>query len=178
MDTSELKFGRRYEYSALSNVTVIDGDSFRVDIDVGLDLFLRYTDIRLARYDAPEVSQRKGYAPNHRQAGLAVTRVVNKWFTMVAARECVLTLHSEYKIKLEEHRTTKDLFGRLIGDFSYTEGGSAKYLSYFLTNNGLVQELDTSGRRRPWKVQALADVITNATAAQSRLSNIIRASTK
>lgn len=170
MDTSELKFGRRYEYSALSNVTVIDGDSFRVDIDVGLDLFPHYTDIRLARYDAPEVSQRKGYAPNHRQAGLAVTRVVNKWFTMVAARECVLTLHSEYKIK--------DLFGRLIGDFSYTEGGSAKYLSYFLANNGLVQALDTSGRRRPWKVQALADVITNATAAQSRLSNIIRASTK
>ncbi len=98
-------------------VSVYDGDTCRVDIDLGLHVWVRDEKIRLARIDAPEIRGEE------RQQGLA-------------SRDFLRQLILDRDIYLETIKDKKGKFGRYIGEiWVQDENGE-----YFNVNDRMVDE--------------------------------------
>lgn len=88
--------GRPYHYRAIV-VSVYDGDTVTVDIDLGLDVQMSDVKVRLLGIDAPEVTG------NTREAGLKT----RDWL----AKQCLGKI-----IILETPLDSREKYGRLLGE--------------------------------------------------------------
>ncbi len=105
-----------YNYRAVV-VSVYDGDTIRVDIDLGLKTWVRNEKIRLARIDAPELRS------SEKEAGKA-------------ARDFLRTLILNREIILETEKDKEGKYGRYIGEiWMKDEEGE-----YFNVNDLMVQK--------------------------------------
>jgi micrococcal nuclease len=85
-----------YTYKAIVT-DVYDGDSFTVDIDLGLNVWLRGVKLRLARIDTPEIQG------DEREIGLQVRDYVR-----------MRLLNKEVVLKTDKDKTGK--YGRYIAE--------------------------------------------------------------
>lgn len=90
-----------YWYKAFV-ITVIDGDTIRVDIDMGLDHWIHNQKIRLALIDAPELRGEE------REKGLLSKDYLSE-----------LILHKS--ILLHTKTNKRDNFGRILGELYITD---------------------------------------------------------
>ncbi|NOX37951.1 MAG: nuclease [Calditrichaeota bacterium] len=92
-----------YHYRA-TVVSVYDGDTLRVDIDLGLNTWIRNEKVRLARIDAPEIRGKE------RARGLAARDFLRQ---MVLNREIIL----------QTIRDRKGKYGRYLGEIWLEQNG-------------------------------------------------------
>ena len=101
---------------------VVDGDTLRVEIDLGFGISLREY-LRLRGIDAPEIG-----TPEGRKAKAFVERALEK------SRAVVLT------------STRDDKYGRYLADVFYDERGSEAYLNQRLLDEGLAERYEGGSR--------------------------------
>lgn len=105
-----------YHYKARV-VSVYDGDTVRVDIDLGLNTWIRNEPIRLSRINAPEV---RGAS---REAGLK-------------ARDFLRSLILKKQVFLQTLKDKKGKYGRYIGEIWLADAGEYLNISDQMVKNG------------------------------------------
>jgi micrococcal nuclease len=85
-----------YQY-ALKNISVVDGDTLKADIDLGFGVAITNKKIRLEHINCPEKNTPEG--------------VVAKQFT-----EAWIVEHNEAVISVKNHR--EDKYGRILGSIT------------------------------------------------------------
>jgi len=105
-----------YQYKA-NVVSVYDGDTIRVDIDLGLKTWIKNETIRLSRINTPELRGAE------RPQGLL-------------ARDFLKDLILDKEIILETIRDTKGKYGRYIGEIWIEKNGEGTNVNDLLVNSG------------------------------------------
>ena len=105
-----------YNYTA-KVVSVYDGDTCRVDIDLGLSTWIHNESIRLHRINAPEVRGEE------REAGLA-------------ARDFLRDLIEGREIVLQTIKDKKGKYGRYLGEIWIEHQGQKINVNDFIVANG------------------------------------------
>jgi micrococcal nuclease len=105
-----------YQYKAVV-VYVYDGDTIRVDIDLGLKTWVRTEAIRLSRINAPELR-----GPERPQGLLA--------------RDFLKELILDKEIILETIKDTKGKYGRYIGEIWIEKDSEWKNASDMMVSSG------------------------------------------
>lgn len=120
-----------YHYTALVT-DVYDGDTITVDIDLGLNMWLRHQRIRLWKVNTPEL---KG---DHRQRGLEVRDLV---------RDMVLHRYVVLRTILDKRgRDQTGKYGRLLGEILLEdEDGEVLNINEYLLSKGLAQPFGADG---------------------------------
>tara|TARA_R110000822_G_scaffold216162_2_gene350925 strand:- start:47 stop:469 length:423 start_codon:yes stop_codon:yes gene_type:complete len=114
---------------------IIDGDTVKVDIDLGFDMILRNQNIRLFGIDAPE-SRTKN--PLEKKYGLITKEIVESIMPVGSTHQMVST------------KSGKGKFGRILGEFliNDSEIGNHRYnLNRWLVENHYAVEYDGTGSR-------------------------------
>ena len=116
-------------------IKVIDGDTVKVDIDLGFDMVLRNQNIRLFGIDAPE-SRTKN--PLEKKYGLMTKEVVESAMPVGSIQQMVST------------KSGKGKFGRILGEFLVkdSEISNQRYnLNKWLIENHYAVEYTGMGSR-------------------------------
>ena len=114
---------------ALSAVRVIDGDTVKADIELGLGLVLRGRAIRLQGIDSPEV---RGVREEEKEAGRKARDFLKQRLDK-AGLVTVGLKSGEVKVGQGRGRESSDKYGRLIGVL-YADGVN---LNELLVNSGM-----------------------------------------
>jgi len=108
-----------YHYKA-KVVSVYDGDTVRVDIDLGLNIFVRNEAVRLSRINAPEL---KGETHGR---GLA-------------ARDYLRQRVADKEVLLQTEKDDKEKYGRYLAEIWLPENGGYVNINDELVNKGLAE---------------------------------------
>jgi len=103
-------------------VRVVDGDTIRIDIDLGFDIVLKNQSVRLYRVDTPESRTRD---LKEKAAGLLAKNVVKNFIDQGS------------KVIIKTFLDTKGKFGRILGTIITEEGTNIN--EYLINNNYAVE---------------------------------------
>ena len=110
-----------YTYKA-AVIDVVDGDTIKVDIDLGFGVWLRNQTVRMAKINAPEL---KGETLNAAQESKEFLKklILNKWVTIITQKDS----KEKYgrwlaTVLLEEDKNSIDINGKMVA-----EGFAKKY---------------------------------------------------
>lgn len=103
-------------------VRVVDGDTIRLDIDLGFDIILKNQSVRLYRVDTPECRTKN---LKEKAAGLLSKRVVKRF------------IDQGTKVIIKTSLDTKGKFGRILG--TIITGDGININKYLINNNYAVE---------------------------------------
>ena len=103
-------------------VRVVDGDTIRLDIDLGFDIILKNQSVRLYRVDTPECRTKN---LKEKAAGLLAKRVVKRF------------IDQGTKVIIKTSLDTKGKFGRILG--TIITGDGININKYLINNNYAVE---------------------------------------
>src|SRR5210317_295263 len=103
-------------------VRVVDGDTVRLDIDLGFDVVLKNQSVRLYRVDTPECRTKN---LKEKAAGLLAKRVVKRF------------IDQGTKVTIKTSLDTKGKFGRILG--TIITGDGININKYLINNNYAVE---------------------------------------
>ena len=113
-----------YEYQA-KITKVVDGDTLDLEIDLGLNVFVRER-VRLARVNTPET--------------YGVKKESEEYAAGKAATDRVIHLSQKYKTcRVQTLKDKKGKYGRYIAEIWFTEGDHEFNLSDHLVEEGLAE---------------------------------------
>lgn len=105
-----------YHYKA-KVISIYDGDTIRLDIDLGLKTWIRNEPIRLARINAPEL---RG---SERAAG-------------IEARDFLRSLIQEKDVVVQTLKDDKGKYGRYLGEILFEKDGAWININDLMVQNG------------------------------------------
>lgn len=94
-----------YEYRALV-LAVVDADTLRLEVDLGLDIRHRLT-VRLAGVDAPELAT---------DAGKAALQFTRSWLAAHALVPGVHATENAFELIVRTHKDKREKYGRYLAD--------------------------------------------------------------